>query len=148
MEKLLNDNIAQQVKEVFIEALLHPVKILFFGNRDRCEFCEPALALLEELVPLSDKLALSVHDMEDDPITAQKYRVDKTPGIVLAARDGETITDYGVRFAGMPSGHEFTSLINSIIMVSQRSGGLDETSRKFLSTVKSDVILQVFVTPT
>ena len=48
----------------------------------------------------------------------------------------------------MPSGHEFTSLINDIIMVSQRSTDLDQNTRAFIGTINKDILLQVFVTPT
>jgi len=148
MEKLLNTDIAQQVKEVFAENLLEPVKILFFGSESRCEYCEPARSLLEEITPLSDKISSSSYDVDLDPETAKKYRVDKTPGIVIASHRGGKTIDYGIRYAGMPSGHEFTSLINDIIMVSQGASGLTETSRAFLATVDQEILLQVFVTPT
>lgn len=148
MEKFLNDQIIAQVKDVFNETLVHPVMILFFGSLSRCEYCSPTQQLLEEVSSLSDKLSLNLHDIEADPEIARQYQVDKTPGIVIASLEGEKITDYGVRFFGMPSGHEFTSLINSIIMVSQRSGGLDPESMKFLSSLDQNVLLQVFVTPT
>lgn len=148
MEKLLNNDISKQVQEVFEQTLQQPVQILFFGSESRCEYCEPTLELLNEIVPLSDSLTISIHDVDKDPQLAAKYRVDKTPGIVLAARDGSEITDYGIRYAGMPSGHEFTSLINDIIMVSQRVTDLNDDTRAFLSTIEQEILLQVFVTPT
>lgn len=148
MEKLLGTEIAQQVTEVFSENLIEPVMILFFGSESRCEYCEPARSLLEEITPLSDKIAFSSYDIDLDPDSAKKFGVDKTPGIVIASHGGGEIVDHGIRYAGMPSGHEFTSLINDIIMVSQGVSGLTETSRAFLSTVDQEILLQVYVTPT
>jgi alkyl hydroperoxide reductase subunit AhpF len=148
MERLLNDMVSQQVKEVFESELTQPVHLMFFGSQDRCEFCEPTRQLVEELTPLSDKLSASYYDLTADAELARTYRVDKSPSILLTALEGETRRDLGIRYAGMPSGHEFTSLINSIIMVSQRSGGLSKSTLDFLAGVKEDVHLQVFVTPT
>ncbi len=148
MEKLLDDNVADQVKEVFKDTLQNPVHLIFFGSEARCEYCEPTLALLEEIVSLNEKISLTVYDMDKEPELAEKYHVDKTPGIVIAAMEGDKILDYGIRYAGMPSGHEFTTLINDFIMVSQRASGLKESTREFLSTVDKDILLQVFVTPT
>jgi glutaredoxin-like protein len=56
--------------------------------------------------------------------------------------------DYGVRFAGIPSGHEFSSLIEGLILVSGRDSGLSGEIRKQLRGLKNPVLLQVFVTPT
>ena len=64
------------------------------------------------------------------------------------ARDGDVRTDYGVRFAGIPSGHEFSTLIHDLILVSGRDSGLSPETRAFLKGLEKPVHLQVFVTPT
>ena len=148
LERLLSEDIAQQVKDVFDQTLQNPVHILFFGSELRCEYCQPTRSLLEEIIPLSDKLSLKIHDVENEPEIAKKYHVDKTPGIVITAKEKKEIIDFGIRYSGMPSGHEFTSLINDIIMVSRRSTDLNQETRAFLGTINKDVLLQVFVTPT
>ncbi len=145
--KLLNDEIGQQVKKVF-QQLNRPVAVLFFGQQDNCEYCDDTRQLLEEVCALSDLLHLSVYDLEKDASLAGQYHVDKTPLTVLAGLDEGVITDYGIRFAGIPAGSEFTSLINSLVMVSDRNSGLEQATRDFLKTLESPVKLQVFVTPT
>lgn len=147
VQKLLNDTISAQVKEVF-QGLAQPVAVLFFGQQDNCEYCDDARQLLEEVCALSPLLRLDVFDREKDVALASQYHVDKTPVTILAGRDGEGITDYGVHFAGIPAGSEFTSLINSLVMVSNRNSGLEQATRDFLKTLTSPVELQVFVTPT
>jgi len=144
---LLNESIAQQVQEVF-EQLQEPVQVLFFGKKDGCDYCEDTLQLIEEVVSLSDKLELSVYDLELDADLARRYNVDKAPGLVLAGRDGDQIIDFGVRYAGIPAGHEFSSLIHDLVLVSGRDSGLSQMTRGFLSGLTSPVRLQVFVTPT
>lgn len=145
--KLLNDDISNQVREVF-EQLKHPVAVLFFASQDNCEYCDDTHQLVEELVSLSDKLSLQVYDIDTDAALARQYKVDKTPGLVIAGQDGDQILDYGIRIAGIPSGHEFSSLVHDLVLVSSRDSGLNATTREVLSKLDKPVLLQVFVTPT
>lgn len=145
--KLLNEDIAQQVREVF-DQLQEPVQLLFFGQKEQCEYCHDTHQMLEEVAGLSDKIELAVYDVETDAAVAQQYKVDKTPGLVIAGRDGDQILDYGIRYAGIPSGHEFSSLIHDMVLVSSRDSGLDSATRKFLAELQEPVHMLVFVTPT
>jgi glutaredoxin-like protein len=147
MAELLNDGIKQQVREAFSE-LPNPVKILFFGSQVNCEYCDETKQLLEEVVALSPQLSLSTYDLISDLETADKYRVDKAPAFVVAAMEDDNVTDTGIQYAGIPSGHEFSTLIQDIILVSSRNSGLSEDTRKVLKVLQSPMLLQVFVTPT
>ena len=117
--RLLNDDITAQVRQVFAQ-LVEPVEVLFFGAKDNCESCEDTLQLVREVTELDDRLSLSVYDVEADREMAEQYRVDKTPGLVIAGRDGDRLTDFGIRFAGIPAGHEFSSLVHDLLLVSSR----------------------------
>jgi glutaredoxin-like protein len=145
--KLLNDQIIDQVQEVF-EQLQQPVEVLFFSKKTGCDYCEDTLQLLQEVIGLSDKLNLNVYDLDEDAAIAGQYKVDKAPGLVIAGRDGDQILDYGIRIAGIPSGHEFSSLIHDLILVSGRDSGLTQDVRRYLQELDQPVHLQVFVTPT
>jgi alkyl hydroperoxide reductase subunit AhpF len=148
MEKLLPQNIVTQIREVF-KQLKHPVHILLFTDKNACEYCAETRQLLEELTPLSDLLSLSVHDLAAEPDLAKHYKVEgKAPAIVIAAKEGEQITDYGIRYLGIPSGHEFTTLIQSIMLVSGRDSGLSPQLRTYIQSLTKPLFLQVFVTPT
>jgi len=146
-ERLLNDDITRQVTE-FFQQLQEPVEVLYFGRKGDCDYCDDTRLLLEEVVETSDKLALSTYDIDADAGLAEQYRVDKVPGIVIAGRDGEQILDYGIRYSGIPAGSEFSSLINTMVLVSSRDSGLDPQTRQVLAGLKKPVHLQVFVTPT
>jgi glutaredoxin-like protein len=154
MPNLLSDQVVKQVKDVFTAQLKKPVEVLFFGRRDEqdCPYCADTRQLVEEVVAISDKLHLSVYNLDEHSATAQAYHVDKAPALVIAARDGapgeEPLMDYGVRYIGLPSGHEFSSLIHSLILVSRRDSGLNPQTRQFLKELKKPLHLQVFVTPT
>jgi glutaredoxin-like protein len=147
MSNLLNEDITQQIGEVFA-GLQNPVQIMFFGSEQDCAYCEDTKRLVEEVAALSDIVSLAVYDMAADAEIAKRYQVDKAPGLVIAAREGDQITDFGVRLAGIPSGHEFTSLVQDILIVSTRDSGLNPQTREILKSLDSPVTLQVFVTPT
>jgi alkyl hydroperoxide reductase subunit AhpF len=144
---LLSDELANQVKEVF-SGLENQVAILYFSTEGDCETCEETRQLLDDVCELSDKFSLTVYDIEKDADIARQYHVDKVPGIVIAAKDGDQVTDYGIRFAGIPSGIEFTSLVNDLVLVSSRNSDLGEATRSFLGSLTQPVLLQVFTTPT
>jgi glutaredoxin-like protein len=147
MEKVLNDQITKQITEAFAE-VKEPVQVLFFGSKDNCEYCNDTQQLLEEVTALNNKLELSVYDMQEHQDVASKFNVTNAPGIVIAAKDGAEVTNLGIQFSGIPSGHEFSTLINDIVIVSKRESGLNEKTREFLKNLNKPLHLQVFVTPT
>jgi len=147
-ERLLNDQLVGQLKELFTD-LVNPVHVLYFGSSADCEYCPETEQLLREVVEVSDLLSIEVRDLEKDAEMAETYRVDKAPGFVLLGKGQQSaFEDYGVRFSGIPSGHEFSSLINDLVLVSRRDSGLNEHTREFLAKLDKPVHLQVFVTPT
>jgi glutaredoxin-like protein len=148
MSQLLNERIVFQIKELFDKELDKPVDILFFGTKENCDYCADTHQLVEEVTAISDKLTMRQFDLDQDIEISQRYNVKMAPGLVIAARDGVNIHDYGIRYAGIPSGHEFSSLIHDLILVSGRDSGLKENTRQILSSLRKPVHLQVFVTPT
>jgi len=147
MEKVLNDQIIKQINEVF-EGIQEPVQVLYFGSSESCEYCAETQQLLEEVTVLHDKLELSVYDLRENQDIADKYNVTHAPGIIIAAKDGSEVRDLGIQFSGTPSGHEFSTLINDILIVSKRDSGLNEKTREFLKNLDNPLLLQVFVTST
>jgi glutaredoxin-like protein len=147
VEALLNEDIKGQVKEAFTQ-LEQPVEVLFFGQQEECEYCDQTLQLVEEVSALSEQIQLSQYDVDKDSAKAEQYNVDKTPGLVIARRANGKLVDYGVRFAGVPAGHEFSSLIQDIILVSGGDSKLSQGTRDMLADLEEPVSLQVFVTPT
>jgi len=147
-ERLLDDQIIEQVRDIF-SSLQHDVAIVHFTTeRSSCMYCTETRQLVEELAPLSEKLHLFVYDYEKDADKAREYDVDKTPATIIASYDNGQIKNHGIRYFGIPSGHEFSSLIQDIMSVSERDSGLKPATREFLHSLTQPVHLQVFVTPT
>ena len=148
MEKLLSESIVTQVREV-LQQLKHPVQLMLFVSQPQAEASSITRQLLEEVAALSEKLSLSVHDLDGDSDLARLYRVlGKAPALVIAAKEDGQIIDYGIRYLGVPSGHEFSTLIQDLILVAGRDSGLSQQVRSYVRGLSKPLHLQVFVTPT
>ena len=147
MEKLLNADIEKQLREIFADLKL-PVTMLLFTSQDECDYCDQTRQLVEEVTALDDRLELRVVDFDQDADLAAQYNIDKVPAPALLGKDGEELVDFGIRMYGIPSGHEFTSLVHDLVLASTRDSGLSPKTRAFLASLDKPVHLQVFVTPT
>lgn len=144
---LLRDKDREQVRQEF-DSLTDPVKLVMFTQEIECEYCHETRMLVKEVAGLSDKLAAEIFNFVTDKEKAQAMEVDKIPAIaILAERDGQE-RDYGIRYYGIPSGYEFTSVIEDILMVSQGDSRLSPASKEAVAGLTQPVHMQVFVTPT
>ena len=144
---LLSEPDRQRLREA-LSAMPAPVHLLFFTQTLGCETCVITRQILDELVSLSDKLTLEEVNFVLDKDVVATHGIDHVPAIVLLGA-----TDPGIRFYGAPSGYEFMSLIDAVLLVSgleEGSGdeGLSEESRQLVAAVDQPVDMQVFVTPT
>lgn len=126
-----------------LEALVNPVKVIYFTQELECNYCRETRTLLQELAELSDKIEYQVFNFQTDKKIVEQYGIDKIPATVIAGAK-----DYGIRFYGIPSGYEFASLLEAILMVSKGQSELSEATRKQLGAIDQEVHIQVFVTPT
>ena len=147
MEKLLNEQVVSQISQTF-EQMKEPVQILFFGSQDNCEYCSDTRQLLEEVASIDEKVSLNFYDIIENADMATKFNIERVPAIVIAAKNGDQVTDFGIQYSGIPAGHEFGTLINDIVLVSGRDSGLSAEAREYLKNLDKPLHLQVFVTPT
>ena len=147
MEKMITEDIAKPVQEVFSE-LESGVEILLFGKEDNCEYCGEIGQLIEEVSELSDRINFQILDLEMDGVMAKEYHVEQAPTLVILSNKDEELKDYGVRLLGAPAGHEFTTLIHDILFISKLRTDLTDETKTFLKNLQTPLLLQVFVTPT
>ncbi len=139
---LLKDSDRKELKEMFKE-LEHQVTIKYFTQEMECRFCKETHDLLDEVAGLSEKITLDVSDFIESEADAKKLGIEKIPGFAII---GEK--DYGIRYYGIPSGYEFSSLIHGIITASKGKTDLKQSTRDELAKITKPIHLQVFVTPT
>ena len=138
----LTEKDQQFVKNLF-ENMDKSVKLIMFTQELECQYCRETRQILEEISSLSEKIELKVFNFQIDKEMVEKYRIDKIPATVIEGDD-----DYGIRYYGIPSGYEFSSLLEDIVDVSKNDSGLSEEARKALANIDRPIHLQVFVTPT
>ena len=139
---LLKESDKEAVRERFSE-LQSDVKIINFTQTIECMYCSETRSLLEEIAGLSDKISLDVYNFITDEEKVKEFNIDKIPATVIM---GEK--DYGIRYYGIPSGYEFSSLLEDISMVSSGDSGLTQETKDQLHFLTDPMHLQVYVTPT
>ncbi len=143
-------DVQQQVRDVLSE-MEAPVKLLVFtqgeGGALECEMCSETRQLIEEVAAESNKLSVEVRDFVGDKELAEAYQIDKIPAVAVI-RGGPEPKDYGIRLYGMPSGYEFSSLMEDILLVSHGKTTLSSLTLQAVGKIEKPVRIQVFVTPT
>src|SRR3954453_10339138 len=86
------------------------------------------LSLVEELATMSSN------------IKVQKTELERTPSFSVN-RPGE---DIGITFAGIPLGHEFTSLVLALLQVSGRAPKVDQKVIDQIKNIKGDYRFETY----
>jgi len=141
----------QTLQTLFAQELQDDVNITYFTQREsvliipgqECSYCKETRELLEEVTDISDKLHLTVKDFVRDEQEAQDLGITHIPAFILQGH-----TKGAVRYFGIPSGYEFSTLVEDLVDVSKGTTNLSEKTREALATVDQDLHIQVFVTPT
>jgi alkyl hydroperoxide reductase subunit AhpF len=137
-----------KLRESFDE-MTSPVRLLFFTQTLDCETCVHARQILDELPLLSSRIAIEEVNFVLEREKAAQYGIDRVPAIAVVGQDasGEA-RDSRIRFLGAPSGYEFISLVQAVLLVGGRGSVLTEENRQRLAAVDKPLTLQVFTTPT
>lgn len=135
----------QDIIKKRFEALDKKVTMVFFEAGLGCDYCPQTKQLVTELAALSDKIEVQVHNFHTEPDVAARFHVTHVPALVLL---DEANKDYGIKFYGIPSGYEFSTLLEDILMVSTGETSLSKQTIETLQNLTQAVHLQVFVTPT
>ncbi len=139
---ILNEPVKKKAAESLAK-LAGEVKLVAFTQEMECQFCREATELVRELASLSDRLRVEIHDMVKDTAKAAEYRVDKVPAICIIGDK-----DYGIRYYGVPSGFEFSTLLGVIELVGGRESGLKPETMAKLADSSAPLDMQMFVTLT
>ncbi len=139
---LLNEEVKEQVKQQLAD-VAGSVRLVMFTQEFECQYCSETRQLVEEVAELSEQVTAEIYDFVADEDKAEELGIDKIPAIAVIGEE-----DYGIRFYGIPSGYEFTSLLEAIHTAGRGEPDLREETIDFLSTLDEPVHIQVFVTPT
>jgi alkyl hydroperoxide reductase subunit AhpF len=140
---LLNDHDAAEIKKLF-GSIGGPVKLVVFSSElTNGDLCRQNEQLVREVAALDDRITVEVLNPNIERDRAAAYHVDQVPAIVV-----EGARDYGLRFLGVPSGYEFSNLVDAIIIASTGEASLSAETKEALAGLTDDVDIKVFSTPT
>ena len=139
---LLNDEIVQNVKQM-LGGIPQDVKLAVFTDDEHCDYCKEIVQLVNEVAATTDRLSVEQYEIHRDTAQAQALNLKRAPVIAILGKE-----DYGLRFYGIPSGHEFSTLLHAIQKTGEGTSELDAETKSYLAGLEKPVDLEVFVTPT
>jgi glutaredoxin-like protein len=143
MNKLFNDDLRKQLTDIFADMPKELTIALFVDKSQGCQTCEETESFMGEVSELSDKIHLNIYDIKKDKGLAEKYNVVMVPSIVLLDYKGDY---HGVKFNGMPAGHEINSFIPALLETSGLESEVPEPLKSQIEDIKKNVNIKVFVT--
>ncbi len=125
---MLDANLKNQLK-TYLEKITQPIEIV--ASLDDGEKSRELQALLTEIAGLSDRITLI--ERRDD--------TERKPSFSLN-RPGANI---GIRFAGIPMGHEFTSLVLALLQVGGHPIKLDADVIEHIRNLDGDYAFETYI---
>lgn len=141
MERLLNDNLQKQIKEM-LSVMKEKVMIVFFGEES--ENSQITKKLLEEVASLNNLIALKKYNLKDNNEEAKKYNVLLAPAYIVI---NELDNARGV-FYGVPVGHEINTLLTTLVDTSKATSLYNNKILEEISLINKPTNIKVFVTTT
>lgn len=92
---------------------------------------------LTSFVSVSEKLKLEERDLSG--------QVRSPISFILEADGGSGKEDTGIIFSGIPSGHEFNSLVLAVLQAADSPVKLDESLKKMVANVQQEMKFEVFI---
>ena len=129
---MLETSILNQVRSVFQN--LEAQYTFHITCHPRHESAQELTELLKDVAGCSDKLSCEVTETEEPKLEFSLLKNGK---------------ETGVKFRGIPNGHEFTSLLLAVLNADGKGKNLpDEAIRRRIQTLKGPISLQTYVSLT
>lgn len=125
---MLDTNLKQQLK-TYLERVTQPIEIV--AALDDSDASREMLGLLEDIAKLSSKIAL----------LWRKDSAERTPSFAINRVGG----DMKIRFAGIPMGHEFTSLVLALLQAGGHPPKVDAAAIEQIRSLKGEFKFETFV---
>ena len=127
---MLTNDILQALKGYAANMQKKITFVLQTGAHDKRD---ELVTFLSDIAGVSDNLAFEERDLGD---------ALRSPLSFLLEADGE---DTGIRFSGIPAGHEFNSLVLAFLHASGTDIKLDDSLQRMVANVKDDLHFEVFI---
>ncbi len=139
-DALIDQETRQTLKEKFESELVDEVHLTLFLGDENPEHGEFALQLCQELNDIDERIQYTVH--RNGSGQAAELGITRMPTLLIGWDQG-----YRIKYTGAPVGHEASSFIETISLVSRGESMLTDSSLAKLTEIDQDTTVQVFVTP-
>jgi len=130
---MLDANLKQQL-QAYLTRLTQPIEIV--ATVDRGAPAQEMWALLEDVASLSNLITLERREV----VTADDETV-RTPSFTV----NRVGTDMGIRFAGIPMGHEFTSLVLALLQAGGRPPKVEAATIEQIAALEGDYEFETYI---
>lgn len=137
---LLNDQIRTQLKSVF-QKLKEEVTLVSIVDKDNPKSLE-LKDLILDISELSEKIKTEIYDKNKNQEIESKINANKFPIVALLDKN----KDYsGVKFHGVPGGHELNSFVLAIYNLGGDGQEISEETLKNIKDINSNKNIKIFV---
>lgn len=139
--KLFSPELEGQLQEVFNE-MKAPISLVHF-TKAGAYTADETKQYMEEIAALSERIQLQVVDFDASPELVSQYGIEMAPSTIFLNEKGQY---EGVKFNGIPAGHEINSFVSAILEVSGAGEEAPEELKAYLEGLKQPVNIKVFIT--
>ena len=115
--------------------MINPITILMFTDGD-CLTCKETKQLLTEVADLNSKISLEIKEIKDASLEVKQFEIELVPSFVILDMKKKY---QGVKFNGIPAGHEINSLVSAILEMSGLQIGVDKSLIKRIKKINKPV---------
>jgi alkyl hydroperoxide reductase subunit AhpF len=134
-----------QVLQKHLAPIDKPVTLLLFTQTIGGSESGPvARQVLDEIGRLNEKVRVEEKNFVLDVADRERYGVAHSPAIVILSEGADT----RMRMIGAPTGYEFVSLVEAVLVAGTGRLELAEQTLQLIASVTTPTRIQVFSTPT
>lgn len=137
--KFLDEGIVSQLKNIF-ERFQNEIKIVAVINDN--DLSINIREFLNEICELSNKVSLEIYKKGENSELEEKIELDCSPTIAILDNNDNF---RGVKFSGLPSGHELNSFILALYNIAGPGQELSEELKQKIQSVNKKVKLKIAV---
>ena len=126
---MLDANLKQQL-QAYLGRLTRPIEIV--ASLDDSDASREMMALLQDIASLSNLITLEQRD-HDAAVRTPSFSVNRVGA------------DMGIRFAGIPMGHEFTSLVLALLQAGGHPPKADAALIEQIKALEGDFNFEVYI---
>ncbi len=143
---LISDENRKIILKEFEEHLKDQVELkVYVDDDEKCQFCGPTVEIAKELSALDSRIKLSIITRNPQEKESESADIVRFPTLIVS--DGKELGNR-VRYSGIPSGYEFSSLFEDIKAVSSGIIQIPEGVKEKIQSINKPVDIKVYVTPT